>query len=117
MANPATFEGNLAICVNNLASFLRNTGNLVGALMAGQEAVEIFKRLARANPAAYEPDLATSVNNLSNHLSKTGDRAGALSAAQEALGLYEQVNSRHTGLFEAELERARRLVASLKESS
>ena len=84
--------------------------------MAGREAVEIYKRLAKANPAAYEPDLAMSINNLANILSETGDRAGAIASCQEALHLYEQANSRHAGLFEAHAANARKLLDKLNEA-
>ena len=71
--------------LNNHAVYLASAGDRPGALKTAQEAVDIYRRLAKTNPAAYEPDLAMSINNLANRLSETGDRPGALKAAQEAV--------------------------------
>ncbi len=96
--------------LNNHAIDLAGSGDRAGALLAGREAVEIYKRLAQANPAAYEPDFAASLNNLANRLSETGDRAGAIALCAQALDLYEQANGRHAGLFDADIARVRKLL-------
>src|SRR5712691_1352477 len=79
-ANPARFEPDLAMSLNNLSLRLSDAGDGAGALAAIREAAEIYRRLAQANPARFDPDLATSLNNLSNRLSDAGDGAGALAA-------------------------------------
>jgi len=58
------------------------------ALAATQEAVDIYRGLARANPQAFLPYLAASLNNLGNRLSALGRREEALTATQEAVDIY-----------------------------
>jgi hypothetical protein len=74
--------------VSNLATFLSEAGDRQGALAAAQEAVALYRALARENPQAFTPNLAASVSNLATFLSEAGDRQGALAAAQEAVALY-----------------------------
>ena len=80
--NPAAYLPDLAMSLNNLASFLSETGDRQGALAPARRAVEIREQLARENPAAYLPDLAMSLNNLASFLSETGigGRVGASAA-------------------------------------
>jgi tetratricopeptide (TPR) repeat protein len=64
---------------------LSDLGRREEALAAAQEAVDIYRDLARARPEAFTPDLAMSLNNLANCLSALGRREEALAAAQEAV--------------------------------
>ena len=98
-----------AMELNNHAVHLASAGDHTGALKAAQEAVDIYKRLAKTNPAAYEPVLAGSINNLADCLSETGDRPGALKAALEAVALYEKANNATPGAFAQQLAIARRV--------
>ena len=52
-----------------------------------QEAVELYRALARANPDAFTPDLAMALNNLANRLSELGRHAEALASYAEGLRL------------------------------
>ena len=101
--NPAAYEPDLAMSINNLANVLSETGDRPGALKAAQEAVDICKRLAKTNPAAYEPDLAMSINNLAGFLSETGDRSGGLKAAQEAVDIYKRLAKTNPAAYEPDL--------------
>ncbi|UCC99716.1 MAG: tetratricopeptide repeat protein, partial [Phycisphaerales bacterium] len=56
--------------LNNLGVRLSELGHREEALKAGQEAVEIRRRLAKDRPDAFGPDLAMSLNNLGNRLSE-----------------------------------------------
>ena len=71
---PAAYEPDLAMALNNLSNRLAEAGRRDDALAAIEEAVEIRRRLAAANPAAYEPDLAMALNNLSTGWPRPGRR-------------------------------------------
>jgi tetratricopeptide (TPR) repeat protein len=67
--NPATFEPNLALALNNLGIWLSNLGRREQALTVTTEAVDAYRRLVQTNPAAFEPDLARVLNSLGVRLS------------------------------------------------
>jgi hypothetical protein len=102
-ANPATYEPDLAMSLNNLANCLSETGDRAGALAPATETVNIRSRLAQANPATYEPDLARSSNNLANCLSETDDRAGALTPATEAVNIRRRLAQANPAAYEPDL--------------
>jgi Tetratricopeptide repeat len=102
-ANPAAFEPDLAMSVNNLASFFGENGDRQGALLAAREAVDIYRRLASANPVVFEPDLAMSLSNLAKNLSDNGDRPGALVVAQESVDLSRRLARADQRAFESDL--------------
>jgi tetratricopeptide (TPR) repeat protein len=56
-------------------------------LACGQEAVDIFRRLAETKPDAVLPDLARGLTNLGVDLSDLGRREEALAATQEAIDI------------------------------
>jgi len=58
-ANPAAYEPDLAMSLNNLSVRLAVAGRRDEGLATIEEAVEVYRRLAAANPAAYEPNLAS----------------------------------------------------------
>ena len=78
-------------------------GKFSDALVATQEAVTIYRRLAQASPGAYETYLATSINNLASVLSATGDRAGALDAAREAVAIRRRLAQASPAAYEPDL--------------
>jgi tetratricopeptide (TPR) repeat protein len=59
-ARPDAFLPDLAMSLNNLASFLSDLGRREEALAKAQEAVRIREQLAQARPDAFLPDLAKS---------------------------------------------------------
>jgi tetratricopeptide (TPR) repeat protein len=71
--------------LNNLSSHLLAVGDTAGALEAGKESIEIYRKLSSASPQRYLPKVAMSLNNLSNSLSAVGDKAGALETVKEAV--------------------------------
>ena len=83
-ANPAAYEPDLAMSLNNLSVDLADAGRRDEALTASQDAAKIRRRLAAANPAAYEPDLAMSLNNLSNRLAEAGRKDESERVSREA---------------------------------
>jgi tetratricopeptide (TPR) repeat protein len=68
---------------NNLASFLSALGRREEALVAAEEAVQLYRALAAARPDAFTPNLAKS-------LSVLGDMLEALERISEALPNDEQ---------------------------
>ena len=92
-----------AMLLNNLSVDLRQLGDGTGALAAGREAVDIYRRLAKANPARFEPNLAMSLNTLSNRLSEAGDGAGALAAIREAVEIRRRLAAANPARFEPDL--------------
>jgi hypothetical protein len=56
--NPAVFNPDLALSLNNLGNRLSKLGRHEEALAATEEAVTLYRALAAANPAASNPDLA-----------------------------------------------------------
>ena len=71
--------------LNNLGTRLSELGRREDALKAAQEAVDIYRRLAKDRPDAFLPYLAGSLNNLGIMLSELGRREEALKAEQEAV--------------------------------
>ena len=98
--NPAAFEFDFAISLNNLANRLGESGDYPGALAVAREALEIRRRLAKANPKAFEPALAICLNNLGIRLSESGDRLGALAAAHEAVEIRRRLAQANPAAFE-----------------
>jgi tetratricopeptide (TPR) repeat protein len=93
----------LAGLVNNLATSLSAVGRRAEALAPAQEAVELYRALARQDPDAFQPDLAMSLNNLANRLSEVGHRTEALTPAQEAVELYRALARQNPDAFQPEL--------------
>ena len=98
-----TANSSKARAFNLLAIAYHRLGNIQAALLAAQEAVAIYRRLAAANPAVFEHELAGSVNNLANALSATGERAGALLAAKESVAIRRRLAAANPAVFEHEL--------------
>jgi hypothetical protein len=100
--DPAAYEPYLAFSLNNLSARLAEAGRRRDGFIAIEEAVEIYRRLARANPA-YEPYLAFSLNNLSNRLRETGHRGGALTAIGEAVEIRRPLAKANPAAHEPDL--------------
>ena len=56
----------MATTLNNLGSLLRVTNDLKQAQAYFEEALEIYRELAKQNPEAYKPYVAMSLNNVSS---------------------------------------------------
>ena len=61
------------------------------ALATTEEAVTLYRDLARAEPARYTPNLATSLNNLGIRLGEVGEHRRALATTEEAVTLYRDL--------------------------
>jgi hypothetical protein len=62
-----------------------------GGLVAIEEAVAAFRRLAEANPAGHLPDLAMSLSNLSNLSAQLSRHDTADTAAAEAARIRSEI--------------------------
>ena len=85
------FGPDLAMSLNNLSIYLRDSGPLEDALAASREAVEIRRRRAQEHPALFAHDLTRSLANLSNLLRSAGDTAGAQIAIAEATNVAQSL--------------------------
>jgi tetratricopeptide (TPR) repeat protein len=77
----------LAARLGTLGVRLSDLGRREEALAASQEAVDIYRALAKERPDAFRPDLAMSLNNLGNRLSNLNRWKEALAASQEAVDI------------------------------
>jgi tetratricopeptide (TPR) repeat protein len=70
------------------------------ALAAAEDAITLYRDLARSEPARHTPDLARSLVNLGNLLAAVGKHRAALAATEEAITLYRDLArsepARHT---------------------
>ena len=73
-----------AVVLNNLSLFLSAIGRRQEALAPIEEAVKIYRELAKTNPA-YLGNLAGSLTNLGSHYIALGRRQEALSPTEEAV--------------------------------
>jgi tetratricopeptide (TPR) repeat protein len=86
-----TILNHLAACLDALGIRLAAVGRREEALAAGQEAVDIRRRLAHAQPDAFSADFASSLDSLGNRLSELGRREQALAVSQEAVDMYRRI--------------------------
>lgn len=80
-------------------------GQREDALNAAQEAVELYRQLAKLRPDAFCPDLVGSLNNLANCHYALGQREAALNAAQEATDIRRQLCELRPDAFRPDLAR------------
>ncbi len=81
------FLPDLATSLNNLSVRLGGLGRWEEGLAAIEEAVTVYRRLARDRPDVFLPGLALSLNNLSVHLGELGGREEGLAAIEEAVAI------------------------------
>lgn len=83
-----------AAALEKLAIACANAGQGEAALKAAQEAVNLYRALARRR-SAYRHELARSLVNLAIGLGDLGQREAAWKAAQEAVELYRKLAAAH----------------------
>ncbi|MCX8092506.1 MAG: tetratricopeptide repeat protein, partial [Verrucomicrobiae bacterium] len=84
-ANPDAFNPDFAMSLNNLAILLSDLGRRSEALGPAQEAVELYRALARANPDAFNPDLAMSLGMMGQVQEANGNLDAALACFREGI--------------------------------
>lgn len=80
-------EASRAGCLNNLANLYSATNRLDLAEKAFDEALRLYRALARGNPDIYRPYVATTLNNLANLYTAANRLDLAETAYDEALKL------------------------------
>ena len=115
--NPAAYNPDLAMSLNNLANRLAGNGQQREALKTAQEATKLYRTLAEHNPAAYNPDLAMSLNNLANRLAGNGQQREALKTAQEATKLYRTLAEHNPAAYTLNLTKSLNTYADILEWS
>ena len=89
--------------LNNLANMLSAVGRREDGLAAAEEAVALYRELARARPDAFTPHLAGSLTTLANMRSYVGRREDALAAAEEAVALRRELARARPDAFTPDL--------------
>ncbi|KAF7974089.1 hypothetical protein HWV62_13395 [Athelia sp. TMB] len=89
--------------MSTLSSRLNYAARMEESLLAAQEAVVLFRALAREQPAVYSDILANCLNTLSGRLSKLGRANDALSAAEEAVNLRRPLAAERPAAYNADL--------------
>lgn len=85
-------EPAFANALNTFSVRLGYVGRGAEGLTAGEECVEIYRRLAAESPAAYEPALASALNNLSARLSELGRSEDSEEVHREAVQLRQKID-------------------------
>jgi tetratricopeptide (TPR) repeat protein len=83
-ADRAAFTHDVANSLNNLAGCLSDLRRQHEALVAIEEAVELYRPPATDRPAKFNRDLAESLNSLARCLSNLDRQEDALLATEEA---------------------------------
>ena len=78
----------MATTLNNLGTVQSDLGEPEAAKESYNEALEIYRRLAKENPAAYDQYVATTLNNLGTVQSDLGEQEAAKESYNEALEIY-----------------------------
>ena len=85
------YESMLGGSLKHLAIRLSDVGRRNDALDAGQEAVELYGKLAAEHPDAFMPSRAMALGNLAGMLRDVGRRYKALDAAQQAVEIHRKL--------------------------
>ncbi len=86
------FGGRLAQSLENQALACGFLNRNVEALNALQEALPIYRKLAKQNPEKFKSDLARCLNNQVNLLDNLGRLEEAAASAEEAVQIYHQIS-------------------------
>ena len=104
-------EANVATTLNNLANLHRKLNRLADAEAEYNEALKIYRILAKVNPDAYLSYVATTLYNLALLLMKDEQRRGeAKQACQEALDLYKVMAGKVPQRWSQDVEKAQQLL-------
>ncbi len=82
---PGEVRADLAVCLNNLAIRLRETGRHTEALVAAEEGLSVRSDLAAVRPEVYEPEQAVSLATIARIHEVAGDRERAQDYGRNAL--------------------------------
>ncbi len=91
IARGANIRAAEATTLNNLGILHREQQRPAAAQQAYEEALGVYRELARTNPAAYRPGVAMTLNNLGILRREQQRPAAAQQAFEEALGVYREL--------------------------
>ncbi|KAB1978605.1 tetratricopeptide repeat protein [Streptomyces triticiradicis] len=86
-AGDPAYEPEYARALANLANHLSAAGERDQARGFAEQAVSLYRRLAKESAPDHEADLATALSNLASHLSDLGEREKAAARVAEALAI------------------------------
>jgi tetratricopeptide (TPR) repeat protein len=95
MGNQQDFRPEYAASLVSLANQLTEKRRDDEALVAVQEAVEIYQELASADPGAYLPELASAINTLAARQVDLGNLDAAQQLAMRAVEIYQRLADRN----------------------
>ncbi|MEK6208967.1 MAG: tetratricopeptide repeat protein [Pseudomonadota bacterium] len=113
LVNPDTYRPDVATTLNNLGVLHSVQNRYEEAHKAYEEALAIRRDIALINPDKYRPAVATTLSNFGNLHSDQKRYDAAHKAYEEALGIYEQFATMNPDRFAPDVERVRRLIATL----
>ena len=90
VARAGSDAASLARALQSLGVYLSELGRYQEALAVAEEAVGLWRKLARDNPA-HQPDLARALNSLGVYLYELRRNREWLAAAEEAVGRWRQL--------------------------
>ena len=88
----------LAAALYDLGIRLAQLGRHQDGVAAAEEAVDLWRPLARDNPG-HQPDLAFALHNLGNHLALLGRFQDGVAAAEEAVDLWRPLAQDNPGQY------------------
>ena len=103
LAGGATGDADRAHLWDALGVRRAQLGDLAGARDAAEEAVGLYRKLARDHPDAVRPGLARSLSNLGNHYWDVGRPEDALAAEEEAVSIRRELAEARPDVFQPDL--------------
>ena len=90
----------VAMSLNNLGSLLQATNEHRQARAYYDEALEIYRELAKCNPFVYSPNVAMTLNSLFVLYLSQKRKEEAEKAYQEAHDIYQELAGKHPRAYE-----------------
>jgi tetratricopeptide (TPR) repeat protein len=98
-------QAELADALHNFGIRLAEVGRYKDAATAAEEAVTLYRPLAKDNPAAHQSDLANALDTLGMHLRRVGRTQDALRARTESVDILRELASREPDLYQQRYQR------------
>ena len=100
--------------LNNLAILHRNTHDFKAAEEEYQEALAIYRKLAKNAPEAYLPDVAMTLYNMAILFAHQEQYGDAEKAAEESVAIYQQMAQKSESAFGSNVKNAQQLLDSIR---
>ncbi len=99
IARAQTIPSHVATMLNNLGALYRAQNRMEEAQKAYEEALDTYRKLARANPDTYLPFVAGTLNNLGVQHRDQNRTEEARKAYEEALDIYRQLERANSDTY------------------